>query len=135
MWKAGDLNKFFDNVIANWTAYEPVVHSSPHLDTAGPWVITLENFVTEEESDQLIKLGNARGYDRSEDVGEMKFDGSFTSVRSENRTSTNTWCLDECFNDTLVQQVLNRIENLTGVPGTNSEYLQLLHYNVSIVVL
>ena len=71
--------------------YTVTVHSSP-ADNGRPWVVTFENFVTEEEAKALIEHGYEEGYKRSEDVGRKKFDGSYDSVQSKGRTSENAWC-------------------------------------------
>ena len=52
-----------------------------------PWVITFENFMSAEECEHLIKLGYDSKYERSEDVGPLRVDGSFGSVQSTKRTS------------------------------------------------
>jgi prolyl 4-hydroxylase len=94
----------------------------------GPWVITLENVATEEQCNHIIQLGANRGYERSSDVGRKKFDGTFDTKILDTRTSHNTWCLDECHVDETNQNVLRNVENITGIPETNSEYWQLLQY-------
>jgi len=56
---------------------------------------------------------------------------------NKERTSTNAWCVDDCFEDNTTQVIVNRLENITGIPDTNSEYLQLLrvcHYCESFIV-
>jgi prolyl 4-hydroxylase len=132
----GDLDKLFirlstePHFIEN---HSVAVHSMPDppVDSKilnGPWVITMENFVTEEECERLIELGAARGYEISKDVGAQKFDGTFDGYANDRRTSTNAWCTEECFKDPLTQKVLDRIVHATGVPDSNSEYLQLLRY-------
>ena len=68
------------------------------------------------------------GYQRSTDVGKMKFDGTFSAKESKTRTSNNAWCTNECYEDSLVQAALHKIEELTGISDRNSEYLQLLKY-------
>lgn len=95
---------------------------------SGPWVVTLENFLTDEECDRLIQLGAGEGYEISRDVGKKKFDGSYDGLANDRRTSTNAWCKDECFEDAVTQNVLRKIEEVTGVPDSNSEFLQLLRY-------
>ncbi|KAI2510593.1 ShK toxin domain [Fragilaria crotonensis] len=141
-WKPGDLNTFFLNIttLPEFAKYEPRILSRPDYvngdteETAdyevGPWVVTLENFVTDEEADRLIQLGAEEGYERSKDVGEVKFDGTFDDVEDEGRTSLNAWCDNKCYNDTAAKQVIARIEEITNIPETNSEYLQLLKYDV-----
>jgi prolyl 4-hydroxylase len=37
-------------------------------------------------------------------------------------------CVDQCYDDPLAQQVMQRISNITGIDETNSENLQLLRY-------
>jgi prolyl 4-hydroxylase len=77
----------------------------------------------------LIDLGKTRGYERSGLVGGVADDGSLASyVGDEIRTSSNTWCTDECIADTVVQDVTSRISNLTGISDPNYEFLQLLQY-------
>lgn len=60
-----------------------------------------------------------------------KFDGTFDSTTGKDRTSHNTWCLEECYEDEVHQNVLRNVENITGIPDTNSEYWQLLQYEES----
>ncbi len=127
-WGPGDLNKMFERLTQDpyyVEKFSPEIHSKP---PEGPWVITLDNVTTEEQCSKLIQLGADRGYTRSKDVGEVKFDGSFGSKVHETRTSHNTWCLDECYQDEATQAVLTSMENITGIPDHNSEFLQLLRY-------
>ena len=73
--------------------YKPTVYSRPSYvdgdteDTAdyqlGPWVVVLDDFLTEDECERLIQLGAYEGYNRSSDVGEMMEDGTF--AQSYNR--------------------------------------------------
>merc|ERR1712232_93805 len=96
------------------TNYTVTIHSGPSQFTSsylleaseteipnGPWVLTFDNFLSPEECDRLIQLGykTEQGYKRSQDVGAVKFDGSFDSVESATRTSENAWCSDKCRED------------------------------------
>ena len=126
----GDVNKMFERLTKDEyyvNKFSPTILSQPPYY---PWVIALENVLTDEQCDALIQLGKDRGYERSQDVGEKKFDGTFGGHTSDSRTSSNTWCLDECYDDPMTQQVVRTIENITGIPDENSEYLQLLEYEV-----
>mmetsp|Transcript_2435 Transcript_2435/g.3594 ORF Transcript_2435/g.3594 Transcript_2435/m.3594 type:complete len:474 (-) Transcript_2435:172-1593(-) len=140
-WEANDLHQFFVNIttLEEFQKYEPVIHSRPPngeeeessgTHGIGPWVVTLENFITPEEADHLIKLGAEEGYERSSDVGKMKADGTFEGKVSESRTSSNAWCQNSCYEDEIAQQVIGKITNLTYLPEENSEFLQLLKYDV-----
>ena len=139
-WKPGDIHLLFNDLSSNpdFKKYEPQVHSRPDYapgdneTTAkyqiGPWVVTFDNFLSHEEADRLIELGASEGYERSSDVGKMRFDGTYESNVNNGRTSHNAWCQKACYNDTLAQQVIHRIAEVTRIPETNSEYLQLLRY-------
>ena len=52
-----------------------------------PWVVTFDNFISEEECKHLIELGYKNKYERSEDVGAVQADGTYDSVQSKGRTS------------------------------------------------
>jgi prolyl 4-hydroxylase len=141
-WKPGDLHKMFVNITTNpyFLKYEPRVLSRPDYvngdtnETAGyligPWVVTLESFLDDDEANRLIELGAALGYERSKDVGELKFDGTFDDEENDDRTSTNAWCDNICLSNKLSHQAISKIEDVTGIPESFSEHLQLLKYDV-----
>jgi prolyl 4-hydroxylase len=141
-WGPGDLNEFFTNLtkLEKYKQYEPNVLSRPSYvqgDTEesatyklGPWVVVLENVVRADEAEKLIELGAVEGYKRSSDVGKRKFDGTFESHVNDGRTSMNAWCQNKCYNDTTALAVIQRITDITNIPETNSENLQLLKYDV-----
>jgi prolyl 4-hydroxylase len=95
-----------------------------------PWVITFDNFVTEEECDHLIQLGYNEEYKRSKDVGKKLTDGSYDSVQSTTRTSENAWCSSKegCRADPISKRVMERIANVTNIPTQNFEDFQMLKY-------
>ena len=130
VWSPGDLDNLFRKLSSEpyKSKYDVNVLSSPDNNGGGPWVLTMENVVSEDEADRLIELGSVEGYERSTDVGEMKPDGTTDSVVSTGRTSLNAWCSDECIEDEVVEAVNNRISNMTEIPILNSEDLQLLRY-------
>lgn len=140
---AGDLDSMFRRITSEpyLSQYNVRILSSPTYYAGdadiegdgddvdgGPWVITMDNFVTEQEAARLIEMGAVEGYERSTDVGSLNVDGSIQDKVSTGRTSTNAWCSNECINDDLVQQVTYRISNMTQFPVVNSEDLQLLRY-------
>ena len=93
-----------------------------------PWVVTFDGFLTEEECEHLIALGQSEEYKRSEDVGAAKFDGSFAGLQSTKRTSENAWCKNGCRGDVVAQRVMDRIGNVTMIPSRNFEDFQILKY-------
>ena len=143
-WYAGDLDAMFEKIVSDTyfaSQYDIKVLSRPdYLEgddpetvdyITGPWVVTLDNFLTEEEARRLIELGRNVGYERSTDVGRIEEDGSVERKVSTGRTSTNAWCnSEECTEDPVANAVYERMQNLTGIPSSNSEALQLLNYQV-----
>lgn len=96
-----------------------------------PWMLLIEGFLSDEECDQLISFGNTTGYERSSEYsGDFDIDGTPTFIESDDRTSENTFCDDECSDDPIVRGVLQRMETITGIPKTNYESLQLVRYEV-----
>jgi len=94
-----------------------------------PWIVTIDNFLSEQECQTLIELGMELGYERSADVGQKrKFDGTYESNVNDGRTSSQAWCHDHCRMNTTTEQITQRIEALIGVPEINFESLQLLRY-------
>jgi prolyl 4-hydroxylase len=89
----------------------------------------MDNFVSDAERERLIEIGHEEGYERSSDVGEMLFDGTFDSVESTGRTSSNAWCPDLCAEDPITGPVHERISELSGIHNNHSEWLQLLKYD------
>jgi len=137
VWEPGDLNRMFERIVSDpeWQAYNLQILSQPEprKDTEnilkGPWVITLDDFLTSEECETLIRLGADKGYERSEDLSDqMNLDGTFDGYVSEFRTSTNAWCDGPCMEHPLTQAVHDRIERLIDIPIPNYEDLQLLRY-------
>jgi len=123
-WEAGSLNAMFEHLIS-----EPIASKYPvTIYSRDPWVITLDDVVSEEEALRLIELGGIEGYKRSEDVGAKKADGSYGSIVSTGRTSHNAWCVEKCYKDPMAQDVIRRLSELTMISERNSEYLQLLRY-------
>ena len=142
--RSGDLDRlFYDIVNGKWDQYGPVIHSAPKdykrtnssstvddsdVKIGGPWVVTFDNFLTDEEADRMIELGYKEGFDRSTDVGQRKFDGTYDKKVSTGRTSNNAWCMHECEKDPIAERVGHRIGNVTTVPSSYSENFQILRY-------
>jgi len=172
VYKPGDLNRLFENIVDNadgkgeYTKYNPKALSRPKLNrdgTAanmndvvdGPWIVLLENFVSDVEADALIAAGAKKGYERSSDVGAENPDGThedegeynyhvfldkrkrgpcltfilISSAVNDGRTSENAWCDEElCHDDPIINPVIERIAEVTHTHIDNHEELQLLRY-------
>lgn len=150
--KPGDLNRMFEKIVetapgnrtltdedrqqlraAEMTEYSVKVHSRPSNDPdPDPWLITIDDFLTDEECDSIIQHGFDSGYKRSEDVGKQKFDGTVDSRQSKGRTSENAWCSTRngCREKVIPKRIVDRMSTITGIPSENSEDLQILKYEV-----
>lgn len=126
VWVPGSLDRMFQNLATHpfyQEQYNLQVLLRPGMASGeeedAPWVVVLDDFLTPEETETLIKLGGEQGFERSGEVG--------VDV-SDQRTSSNSWCLNDCYDDAVTTRVLERIENLTAIPDSHGEYLQMLKY-------
>eukprot|EP00562_Extubocellulus_spinifer_P022512 CAMPEP_0178629214 /NCGR_PEP_ID=MMETSP0698-20121128/9831_1 /TAXON_ID=265572 /ORGANISM="Extubocellulus spinifer, Strain CCMP396" /LENGTH=480 /DNA_ID=CAMNT_0020268507 /DNA_START=52 /DNA_END=1494 /DNA_ORIENTATION=+ len=142
----GDLNKMFDRIVKEAEdgskGYTVTVHSRPSAESmAGrvtdeendfgqpPWIITFENFLSDEECDYLIQLGYHAEYRRSVEV----FNGSLDGTVTQDRTSENAWCnaSSGCRDDPIATSIYEKISEVVGIPPDNFEDLQILKYEIS----
>jgi hypothetical protein len=89
VWQPGDLNAMFERMTTDpeyVKNYSPQILSQP---PHGPWVVVLDNVVSEPECKRLIEMGGELGYNISKDSGKKKFDGSYEAYSNTKRTSTN----------------------------------------------
>jgi len=143
--EAGELNRFFEVMTHNkllQDRFGPMtIYSMPGgADSggpndgpisAGPWILTYENFLSEAECNKLIHYGTttARGFGASK-IMQHEIDPNFDDA-SAFRTSTTNWCQHECYEDDDVVRIHKRIETLLRkriFPQENYEYMQLLRY-------
>lgn len=69
--KPGDLNKMFTKIVTKDYPDRVEIHSGPRELTGredvndGPWLVTIDDFLSDEECDHLIELGDSNGFARS----------------------------------------------------------------------
>ena len=111
----------------------PNIHTKMSRDLidfhiGGPWIVVLDDFLTPEECDRMIEVGNQLGRKRSEIEDDDDEDES--SDEPSWRTSTTAWCdAKVCDSDPILTRIHERIGYTTGV--TNQAYyesFQLLKY-------
>ena len=71
IWKEGDLDAMFTKLTSEPYKSRYDVEILSH----DPWIITMENVLSDEEADRFIELGGIKGYKRSMNVGNKKPDG------------------------------------------------------------
>ena len=83
-----------------------------------PLVVEINNFLTDVESNHIIKLCTGK-FSRSQ-AG----DGI-----TQSRTSEQCWCQDKnCTNDDVIKKVEERISSLLNMSNENAEFMQILKY-------
>jgi hypothetical protein len=134
IWKPGDLDQMFRRILKEFQhhdLYALEILSSPDTTNVtsedgttekGPWIITIDNFLSISEMERLIELGALEGYRHSKlyepELGKEDY-----------RTSTNSWCSqDSCAQDPVAKDVLQRIYEMTKIPAEYSEDMQMLYY-------
>lgn len=136
-WKPSDLDALFEKWVTDpeYIPYEPVVWSSPDPEKyggghpKGPWIITFDNFVTDNEAADVIKGGRISGFERSTDQGAViNTSGEQEKVVSQTRTSSNAWCRGECERLPGVESLTAKTERFTNVPRSHYESFQILEY-------
>lgn len=118
----GDMNAMFESIEKDFGSRYGVT-----VVSTDPWVVTFDNFLTEEEMDAILATNEGK-FERSTDTGQANEFGETGRTLSQGRTSSNSWCRGECETHPLVQQVVRKIEEVTRVPSVNFESFQVLRY-------
>jgi prolyl 4-hydroxylase len=116
--KEGGVNTMFQGIIFDQKQYQPTILSQD------PWLLILDDFLTGDDCQSLIDWGTKIGYVRS---GATNHNGTM-GLHSHQRTSRNAWCRNQCYQDVKVQGMTAKLEQLTGIPESHGEFLQLLQY-------
>jgi len=136
--KPGSVNEIFHRIVRErgdaMQGGKVTVHSAPagigapqgapqrgEGDPDGPWLITIDDFLSSDESDEVIRAGSQGGkvWQRSQ-AGD--------GVQSS-RTSSTAWCGGACAQNPTIKAVEKRVsELLGGIPMENAEPMQVLRY-------
>jgi len=109
----GSVNRIFQNIVDEWDGVNVLSRE--------PWVLTLDNFMSVEEADEILKAGSNSGtaWARSQ-AGD--------GVQAA-RTSSTSWCKGPCLANPTVQAVEQRVSRLMGgIPMEHAEPMQVLRY-------
>lgn len=134
----GDIERIFRRIVEQ---HAPTGGSAPELPrrpvvlSTDPWIVRLDDFLSEDECAQLISaIGGASGeFLRPSATARSvrQADGSVVlrDLEHESRTSYNAWCHHPgCYDAPVHDTVLERIMGLLGLPPNNAEQMQLLRY-------
>jgi hypothetical protein len=124
-----------------------ITNNNSHTNSnhASPYVIQIDNFLSNIECDYLMQLGHTLGYERSmgieynkkkdntlptDEHDNNRHQRQFNQVISKDRTSSTTWChYTNCVeNNTMIQFIYDKVHELIHIPSTHYESLQLLQY-------
>jgi len=109
----GSVNRIFQSIVDEWDGVTVLSRQ--------PWVVTIDDFLSADESDQILKAGSSAGtaWARSQ-AGD--------GVQAA-RTSSTAWCKGSCLQDPTVRRVEERVSRLMGgIPMENAEPMQVLRY-------
>lgn len=116
------LYKMFESILVNFKELEP------EMVSMDPPIIVFDNFASIEETNAFVTYAQGK-YVRSTGL-EVKADGTYGSIETPIRTSSNTWCQStECLHNEHIQNVTKRVSDVTNIPSKNFEYAQLLYYH------
>ena len=143
----GDFSKLFANLTATpklevnadgsttptdtylWTGRNNRPYTIHQLSSAPP-IVLIDNVLSPEEADELIEIAHSTGFSGSTTTGEVDETGTINRRKDMDRTSQQAWCQGSCDDAQLVNTLYDRIHEITTVPPSNYEHLQLLKYEV-----
>ncbi len=142
IWKTGDNNKMYETIVRDFPMYSPTVLSRPSdsayaremndYDTSvgvGPWVVQLEDLLTDEECDAMINQTKIAIDGSIEDGWSILATDEETDTASACQ-STQAWCDPKyCMQDPILKGTWKKIEELVGLPfDTHSEAVHFIQY-------
>ena len=121
--KEGDIDSLFSHGIeSSWSELDPYVLSQPTVQNENtPWVVKIDNFLTDEECGYLISLAEAIGW------ATVSTKNQENSVGRSKKTSL---CDDEeCAHDSMLVRVQEKLSNLLSIPANNFEFVEFEKFN------
>jgi len=128
IWRAGHLNQLF----ASWATDEEIKHSyglevisSPDPKKYGvtrdgakigdPWIVAFHDFLTEGEVRDLVRGGEMdKGYEQGTVLEKNEMGKMEDVTMNDVRTSSTSFCLENCRRLTGVRSATEKIERVTG---------------------
>jgi prolyl 4-hydroxylase len=105
--------------------YKSLVLSSPSLN-GGPWIIQLDDFLTEEECQAMILETEKAIVSSPGHFAVMAED--LADENGGECVSTQVWCSNECMQKKALQSVKSKVEELVDMPWEQAEELHMIKY-------
>jgi prolyl 4-hydroxylase len=83
---AGSVDNMFKRIVRD---YDVQILSQPTPEEDKPWIVTIDNFVSDEEIKVILEYGQKTGY---EQAGETFYGNHAASKKTQSRTSETSWC-------------------------------------------
>ena len=84
---AGSVDKMFKRIVRE---NDVQILSQPTQDAEdNPWIVTIDDFVSEEEISTILEYGQKTGY---EQAGEVFYGNHASPTKTKKRTSEASWC-------------------------------------------
>lgn len=128
----GDMNAMFARILSenpnkNTILSQPVEESE---EVELPWIIVLDDYLSNDECDWLIAKGNEIGFRQTSEItDEIKEDGTFGDKVGQGRTSLDAWCERGCEDQPVGKAILQKMLNTTGMKLEHTEFIEILKYN------
>eukprot|EP00040_Diaphanoeca_grandis_P012302 m.62455 g.62455 ORF g.62455 m.62455 type:complete len:447 (+) comp23158_c0_seq1:267-1607(+) len=103
---------------------------TPYAVSKDPWVVVFENFVSEDEGNELFSHLPDK-WTVSTTVGDLdaKGDVDLTKAGKGARTSTTAWCsMNPCSRSDVHLEIQKRVAYVTGTDPQHMEFMQVLNY-------
>jgi prolyl 4-hydroxylase len=143
IWKTGDNDNMYERIIRDFPEYSPRVLSRPadsvyarevkdHNTSVGvgPWLIQLENFLTDEECDEMISQTKTAIEDKEGKGYSLLADDEYGDEQGGACQSTQAWCdPDDCLQEPVLKRAWKKMEELVDLPfDTHTENVHFIQY-------
>ena len=102
------------------TGFDYIIQAESDEEDGEDWIVKFDNFLSTEESNDLIKLGNDIGF-------ELKKDGSKTKYNSFKVASCSN-SMHHCDAHDTLTKVMERVSQVASIPLDNFEPVEVTHY-------
>ena len=133
IFQPGDLNSMFQRIVQSYpkttVLSQPTGEALSDDEVPLPWILLLDDFLTNEECDWLIAKGYEQGFHQTSEISdEIQQDGTFSDKIGQGRTSMDSWCQVGCEDHPVGKSIMDRMTNMTGIPIEYTEYMEILKY-------